>query len=42
MSALRILAFSAFILTAVAACSSPQIPEQIAGSPPVGSVSDAN
>ena len=33
MATLRALAFSAFILSAVAACASPAIPEQIAGEP---------
>ena len=42
MSTLRALAFSAFILSAVAACSSPSIPEQIAGSPPAAQLADAN
>ncbi len=42
MSILRALAFSAFILSAVAACSSPSIPEQIAGSPAAGGLTNAS
>jgi hypothetical protein len=38
MSTLRALAFSAVILSAVAACAAPPIPEQIAGSPPAADV----